>query len=54
MHTLVTELSLVDRSTEFESAIQNGEKASLRALCDKKSQDSVYAILSETMLYKIR
>ncbi|KAH7676991.1 Ancestral coatomer element 1 Sec16/Sec31 domain-containing protein [Dioscorea alata] len=48
VHKLVTELSLVDRSTEFESAIQNGEKASLRALCDKKSQDAVSDDDSET------
>ncbi|KAF6136674.1 hypothetical protein GIB67_016130 [Kingdonia uniflora] len=37
---LVTEQNLVNRSTEFEAAIQNGEKSSLRALCDKKSEDS--------------
>lgn len=48
VHTLVTELSLVDRSTEFETAIQNGEKASLRALCIKKSQDAVSDDDSET------
>ncbi|KAG1371097.1 protein transport protein SEC31 [Cocos nucifera] len=41
VHNLVTEHSLVSRSTEFEAAIQNGEKTSLQALCDKKSQDSV-------------
>ncbi|XP_010938544.1 protein transport protein SEC31 homolog B isoform X1 [Elaeis guineensis] len=41
VHNLVTEHSLVSRSTEFEAAIQNGEKTSLRALCDKKSEDSV-------------
>ncbi|KAJ0978840.1 hypothetical protein J5N97_014314 [Dioscorea zingiberensis] len=41
VHTLVTELSLVNRSTEFEAAIQNGEKASLYALCNQKSQDAV-------------
>ncbi|KAI3948570.1 hypothetical protein MKW92_027208 [Papaver armeniacum] len=40
IHNLVTELSLVSRSTEFEAAIQDGEKTSLRALCDKKSQES--------------
>ncbi|MQL67954.1 hypothetical protein Taro_000254, partial [Colocasia esculenta] len=32
MHSLVTESSLVSRSTEFEAAIQNGERASLRTL----------------------
>nr|XP_019707398.1 protein transport protein SEC31 homolog B isoform X2 [Elaeis guineensis] len=41
VHSLVTEHSLVSRSTEFEAAIQNGEKTSLRTLCDKKSQESV-------------
>lgn len=40
IHNLVTEDSLVLRSTEFEAAIADGEKSSLRALCDKKSQDS--------------
>ncbi|PIA29578.1 hypothetical protein AQUCO_05800010v1 [Aquilegia coerulea] len=40
VHDLVTELSLVDRSSEFEAAMQNGEKSSLRILCDKKSQES--------------
>ncbi|XP_072984092.1 protein transport protein SEC31 homolog B-like isoform X1 [Typha latifolia] len=41
VHNLVTEHNLVNRSSEFEAAIQNGEKSSLRALCDKKSQDSL-------------
>lgn len=40
IHNLVTELSFVNRSTEFEAAIQNGDKASLRILCDRKSQES--------------
>ncbi|XP_043691562.1 protein transport protein SEC31 homolog B-like isoform X2 [Telopea speciosissima] len=40
VHNLVTELSLVSRSTEFEAAVQNGEKSSLRLLCEKKSQES--------------
>ncbi|GLJ29888.1 hypothetical protein SUGI_0590840 [Cryptomeria japonica] len=40
IHNLITEDSLVLRSTEFEAAIADGEKSSLRALCDKKSQDS--------------
>ncbi|KAM0954325.1 putative transcription factor WD40-like family [Dioscorea sansibarensis] len=48
VHTLVTELSLVDRSIEFEATIQNGDKASLRALCDKKSQEAVSDDDSET------
>ncbi|XP_010269720.1 PREDICTED: protein transport protein SEC31 homolog B-like [Nelumbo nucifera] len=40
VHNLVTEESLVNHCMEFEAAIQNGEKSSLRALCDKKSQES--------------
>ncbi|KAF3437366.1 hypothetical protein FNV43_RR20119 [Rhamnella rubrinervis] len=40
VHSLVTEHSLVGRSSEFEAAIQNGERSSLRALCDRKSQES--------------
>uniref|UniRef100_A0A0E0LP96 Sec16 Sec23-binding domain-containing protein n=1 Tax=Oryza punctata TaxID=4537 RepID=A0A0E0LP96_ORYPU len=41
VHNLVIEQSLVSRSTEFEAAIQNGDKSSLRALCDKKAQESL-------------
>ncbi|KAE9593486.1 putative transcription factor WD40-like family [Lupinus albus] len=41
VHSLVTEDSLVSRSSEFEAAVQNGEKSLLRVLCDKKSQESV-------------
>lgn len=40
LHNLVTELNLVNHSSEFESAILNGERASLRRLCDRKSQES--------------
>ncbi|XP_038980631.1 protein transport protein SEC31 homolog B-like isoform X3 [Phoenix dactylifera] len=40
VHNLVTEHSLVSRSTDFQAAMQNGEKTSLQALCNKKSQDS--------------
>ncbi|EEF34442.1 nucleotide binding protein, putative [Ricinus communis] len=40
LHNLVTEHGLVSRSSEFESAIQNGEKSSLKALCERKSQES--------------
>ncbi|KAF2293722.1 hypothetical protein GH714_004326 [Hevea brasiliensis] len=40
LHDLVTEHSLVSRSSEFEAAMQNGEKSSLKALCEKKSQQS--------------
>ncbi|GJN10809.1 hypothetical protein PR202_ga28936 [Eleusine coracana subsp. coracana] len=41
VHNLVIEQSLVSRSTEFEAAMQNGDKSSLRALCEKKSQESL-------------
>ncbi|KAL4313466.1 hypothetical protein GQ457_01G052370 [Hibiscus cannabinus] len=40
VHTLAAEESLVSRSSEFESAIQNGDRSLLRALCEKKSQES--------------
>ncbi|KAK9141413.1 hypothetical protein Scep_011094 [Stephania cephalantha] len=40
VHDLVTELNLVNRSTEFEAAIQSGEKSSLRDLCDRKAEES--------------
>lgn len=38
------EHSLVTRSSEFEAAIQNGERSSLRVLCEQKSKESEYAI----------
>lgn len=41
VHNMVTEDGLVSRSSEFEAAIQNGERTLLRVLCDKKSQESV-------------
>ncbi|KAL5659583.1 hypothetical protein ACJX0J_032746, partial [Zea mays] len=41
VHNLVIEQSLVSRSAEFEDAILNGDKSSLRALCEKKSQESL-------------
>ncbi|XP_023523553.1 protein transport protein SEC31 homolog B-like [Cucurbita pepo subsp. pepo] len=40
VHDLVMEHSLVTRSSEFEAAIQNGERSSLRVLCDQKSRIS--------------
>ncbi|KAJ8900152.1 hypothetical protein K2173_024792 [Erythroxylum novogranatense] len=40
LHSMVTEDTLVSRTSEFETAIQNGEKSSLKALCEKKSQES--------------
>ncbi|XP_062173847.1 protein transport protein SEC31 homolog B [Alnus glutinosa] len=47
-HNLVTEDSLFSRSSEFEAAIQNGERSLLRVLCDKKSQESESEDDSET------
>ncbi|GMI66980.1 hypothetical protein like AT3G63460 [Hibiscus trionum] len=40
VHNIVTEESLVSRSSEFKSTIQNGERSLLRVLCEKKSQES--------------
>ncbi|XP_016449557.2 protein transport protein SEC31 homolog B-like isoform X2 [Nicotiana tabacum] len=40
VHNVVTEEGLVSRSSEFETAIQNGEKTSLRLFCEKKCQES--------------
>ncbi|XP_030495434.2 protein transport protein SEC31 homolog B [Cannabis sativa] len=40
VHTVVTEHSLVSRSSDFEAAIQNGEKSLLRTLCEKKLEES--------------
>ncbi len=45
-HNLVTEDSLFSRSSEFEAAIQNGERSLLRVLCDKKSQESEYVFFA--------
>ncbi|ONK67816.1 uncharacterized protein A4U43_C05F4080 [Asparagus officinalis] len=39
VHNLVTEHSLVSRSTEFETAMQDRDNSSLRLLCQKKSED---------------
>ncbi|PWZ13233.1 Imidazole glycerol phosphate synthase hisHF, chloroplastic [Zea mays] len=38
VHNLVIEQSLVSQSTEFEAAIQNGDKSSLRALSDEERE----------------
>ncbi|ESQ43725.1 hypothetical protein EUTSA_v10005758mg [Eutrema salsugineum] len=40
LHSLVTEQSLVSRTSEFEAAIENGDKTSLRDLCEKKSKET--------------
>ncbi|ONM56748.1 Imidazole glycerol phosphate synthase hisHF chloroplastic, partial [Zea mays] len=39
VHNLVIEQSLVSQSTEFEAAIQNDDKSSLRALCEKNTKN---------------
>ena len=44
LHSLATEQSLVSRTSEFEAAIENGDKTSLRGLCGKKSEETEYAI----------
>ncbi|GAA0155673.1 vesicle coat protein [Lithospermum erythrorhizon] len=40
VHKLVTEDGLVSRSTDFENAMKNGERSSLRLFCEKKSKES--------------
>ncbi|GAB2289001.1 hypothetical protein Dimus_023304 [Dionaea muscipula] len=40
VHNLVAEDSLVSRSSEFEAAIRDRERASLRVLCERKSQET--------------
>lgn len=42
LHKLATENNLAGSSSEFEAAMQSGERSSLRLLCDKKSQESEY------------
>lgn len=37
--TVITEHGLVSRSSEFETAIQDGERSQLRLFCEKKSQE---------------
>ncbi|CAH9098983.1 unnamed protein product [Cuscuta epithymum] len=37
--TVITEHGLVSRSSDFENAIQDGERSQLRLFCEKKSQD---------------
>ncbi|PSS26483.1 Protein transport protein SEC31 B like [Actinidia chinensis var. chinensis] len=40
VHNLASEHSLVGHSSELEAAIRNGERPSLRLLCDEKIQES--------------
>lgn len=42
VHNLVTEHNLLSSSSEFDAAMQSGERSLLRLLCDKKSQESEY------------
>lgn len=41
MHKVITEDSLVKRSSEFETAVNTSEKSALRLMCERKSEDSV-------------
>ena len=50
MHNLATENNLADSSSEFEAAMQSGERSSLRLLCDKKSQESEYLSLLRKLI----
>ncbi|CAA0808925.1 Protein transport protein SEC31 homolog B [Striga hermonthica] len=40
VHNLVTEHGLISRSSEFEAAIQNGDRSAIKLLCERKSQES--------------
>ncbi|KAL3832973.1 hypothetical protein ACJIZ3_007709 [Penstemon smallii] len=40
VNNVVTEQGLVSRSSEFEAAIQNGDRSALKLFCEKKSQES--------------
>lgn len=51
MHSIVTEQGLVNRSSEFETAIQNGEKTSLRLFCEKKFQESEYVLFLKLVIF---
>ncbi|KAL6648128.1 hypothetical protein ACP70R_012352 [Stipagrostis hirtigluma subsp. patula] len=51
VHGLVVEKNLFTRSTEFEDAIQDGDKSTLCALCEKKSQDSLSEEERETWAF---
>lgn len=46
VHNLVTEHNLLSSSSEFDAAMQSGERSLLRLLCDKKSQESEYVFFS--------
>ncbi|KAK2988285.1 hypothetical protein RJ640_017502, partial [Escallonia rubra] len=40
VHNLVTEHNIASSSSEFDAAMQSGERSLLRLLCEKKSQES--------------
>ncbi|KAG7592190.1 WD40 repeat [Arabidopsis thaliana x Arabidopsis arenosa] len=40
LHSLATEQSLVNRISKFEAALEDGEKTSLRGLCEKKIEET--------------
>ncbi|KAL9679497.1 hypothetical protein QQ045_017360 [Rhodiola kirilowii] len=40
VYSIVIEDSLIDRTSEFEAAIHDGDRTSLRTLCEKKYQES--------------
>ncbi|KAG8363650.1 hypothetical protein BUALT_Bualt19G0044600 [Buddleja alternifolia] len=40
VHNLVTEHGLVSRSSDFETAIKNGDRSALKLLCGRKSQEA--------------
>lgn len=42
MQKLVAEKDLLSRSSEFEAAIKDGDRSSLKLLCERKSQESEY------------
>ncbi|EPS70248.1 hypothetical protein M569_04512, partial [Genlisea aurea] len=40
VHSLTMEHDLISRSSVFEAAVQNGDRSALKALCERKSQES--------------
>lgn len=49
MQNLATENNLAESSSEFESAMQSGERSSLKLLCDKMSLESEYVYLLKNL-----
>ncbi|GAB2210732.1 hypothetical protein Drorol1_Dr00016015 [Drosera rotundifolia] len=48
VHSIVTEGSLVNRSSEFEAAIRDRERASLKVFCQRKYQEAESEVDKET------